>query len=89
MSNPQANIIRLIFENGLIGCFFFISAFIYPIKQLKLPKHLNDKIIISTLFILGAFLGHRSATLYIFLGTALNVLVQYPFNYKNKVLVNG
>ena len=65
------------------------EEFIFPIKQLKLPRHLNDKIIISTFFILGAFLGHRSATLYIFLGTALNVLVRYPFNYKNKILVNG
>ena len=87
--NPNANIIRLIYESGLIGCFFFINAFIFPIKQLKLPRHLNDKIIISTLFILGAFLGHRSATLYIFLGATLNVLIRYPFNYKNKVLVNG
>ena len=77
MANPNSNIIRLFYENGIIGILFFIGAFIYPIKLLKLPRHLNNKIIVSTFFILGAFFSHRSSVLYIFLGLSLVVLNQW------------
>ena len=77
--NPQANIIRLIYENGFIGCLLFISAFIYPINQLRLPVRVKNKIIISMFFLMGAFLSHRSPTLYIYLGVSLVVLNNYSF----------
>ena len=75
--NPRANIIRLLYENGLIGTLFFISAFVYPIKYLRLPKYIDNKMILSTLFILGAFFAHRSSVPYIFLGSSLVILNQW------------
>ena len=51
-----------------------MMAFIYPIKLLKLPPPYNDKIVLCTIFLIGAFFGHRTAVLYIFLGVSLVVI---------------
>jgi len=71
-------------ENGLIGFFIIISAFLYPIKQFRLPIEIQNKVILCSLFLLGAFFVHRSAALYIFLGIALNVLFWHSFIYNKK-----
>ncbi|MDC3240748.1 hypothetical protein OAU43_06410 [Gammaproteobacteria bacterium] len=77
--NPHANIIRIVYENGLIGLAIFINAFIFPIRRLIGDGNSREMITIFMLFILGLNFGHRSSTLFIFFGMALLI-----FSVKNK-----
>jgi len=78
--NPRANVVRLVFESGLIGTFLFINAFIQPIKKLPLSKQSMQSFLFAMLLLLGASFGHRSSTIYIFLG-----LIFLVFSYKNSI----
>ena len=69
--NPHANIIRIIYDTGLLGLFVFTQAFIYPIKQFYGSKKILLKILFWMLVILGASYGHRSAAPFLYLGIAL------------------
>ena len=78
--NPRANLVRLIFESGLIGTFLFINAFIRPIRMLTLSKQSMQNFLFAMLLLMGATFGHRSSTIYIFLG-----LIFLVFSYKNSI----
>jgi len=78
--NPRANLVRLIFESGLIGTFLFINAFIRPIRMLNLSKQSMQNFLFAMLLLMGATFGHRSSTIYIFLG-----LIFLVFSYKNSI----
>jgi O-antigen ligase len=80
--NPHANIIRIAFEAGAIGLLVFVAAFTRPLKYLKLSKQDHNQLMLFMCLILGANFGHRSSTLYIFLGLVLLI-----FNYKNNIEV--
>jgi hypothetical protein len=71
MLNPHAQIIRLFVENGIAGTLIFILAFLYPITKFELSSQDKHNIILSTLFLLGLCLGHRSSGLFIFYGIFL------------------
>lgn len=74
--NPNANIIRIFFESGLIGLLLYLTAFLYPIIKSR-KKFINKNLLIITvLFLIGATLAHRSALIYIYLGLFL-VIVNY------------
>ena len=77
--NPHAWIIRLIFEGGLIGILIFIQSFLGPIKKLITSEKVKMILIISILSVLGASMGHRSSSIYIFFGITYLV-----FNYKKQ-----
>ena len=79
--NPHANIIRVIFESGVIGLLIFINAFISPLKRLISKRNIRENITMYMLFILGLSFGHRSSTLFIFFGMLLLI-----FSVKNKKL---
>ena len=57
--NPNANIIRIFFESGLIGLLLYMVAFLYPI--IKSRKNFINKnlLIITVLFLIGATLAHK------------------------------
>ena len=80
MIDPRANLVRLIFESGLIGTFLFINAFIRPIRMLTLSKQSMQNFLFAMLLLMGATFGHRSSTIYIFLG-----LIFLVFSYKNSI----
>ena len=82
VANPNANIVRLIFENGIIGTMVFVFAFIHPLRRLNVSKLKLKYLLLFMLLILGAFFGHRSSTLYTFLGIAIVI-----FSYKQNVQV--
>ena len=73
IANPNANIIRTIFESGIIGLFIFILVFLKPLKQIDASK--RELLILKTamLLMLGLFFGHRSPELFIFFGIVLAV----------------
>lgn len=72
--NPNSNMVRLVYENGVLGLYMFICAFLVPIRKLCFKKHDYINLTLVMLLLLGAFLGHRSACLYIFLGITIVVL---------------
>ena len=76
--NPHANIIRVVFESGLIGLIIFINAFLQPIKKVIKDIGIKERYMLYMLLILGLNFGHRSSTLFIFLGISMLI-----FNYKN------
>ena len=68
--NPNSQIIRILFETGLLGLLVYCLAFIYPIKFLT--SHLSDQesriIYLSMMLVLAANLALRSSTLLIYFG---------------------
>ena len=82
MINPNANIIRTLYETGVIGTLLFISVFLTPIKKMYVNNIIHSKLIIFMLLMLGMYFAHRSAIPYIFLGITLVVL-------KNKLISSG
>ena len=71
--NPHANIIRIAFEGGIIGTLLYMKAFLQPLRELPIYEKNKNQIIIYMLLILGVNFGHRSSTLFIFLGLTLLV----------------
>jgi len=72
--NPHANIVRIVFESGLIGMLLYIAAFIQPARKLSKNLAKRNYVLIPTLLMIGVSFGHRSATLFIFLGISILVL---------------
>ena len=78
--NPNANIIRIIYELGVLGLLIYISAFIRPIKRTFLSKQTYLKILFCMIIILGSSFAHRTVTPYLFLGLILNVIEKYYYS---------
>jgi hypothetical protein len=76
--NPHSQIVRLIYESGIIGFGIFILAFLKPIERLSFNQENTERLIIMILIMIGCFMGHRSSTLFIFFGLMVSVL-----NFKN------
>jgi hypothetical protein len=70
MQNPHSQFVRTIFESGIIGIYFFIISFVYPVKYLTkhIPKKKRNEFIMFTLLLMGCFFGHRSSASFIYLG---------------------
>lgn len=74
--NPHTQITRLFFEFGIVGSLFFCFAFFIPIVKTAHLVNLNENtrrgLYIIFFLVLGSFLAHRSASVYIFLGLVLS-----------------
>ena len=79
--NPHANIIRILFEGGLIGTLLYIAAFIQPARKLSNTILKPSYVLIPMLLMIGVSFGHRSSTLFIFLGISILIL-----HYKEALL---
>lgn len=79
LTNPHSQIIRLLYEGGFVGTFFFIKSFVYPIQRLTigLPKSIAQSFFIITLIVIGLNLSHRSTSLFIYLGMVTCILRVY------------
>ena len=82
LMNPNAFIIRSLYETGVVGTLLFISVFLTPIKKMYMNNIIHSKLIIFMLLMLGVYFAHRSSIPYIFLGITLVVL-------KNKLITSG
>jgi hypothetical protein len=71
--NANANVVRAVFDSGVIGTLILIMAFISPIKMFGAPKGVALKFILLMLLILGAYFAHRSVAPFLFLGVLLVV----------------
>lgn len=70
LRNPNANIIRVLAETGVIGFFVYFFAFYSPVKKLTtgFSPRIRDNIILFSLLVLSLTLSHRSAANFIFFG---------------------
>jgi O-antigen ligase len=84
INNPRAQIIRLLFESGLIGTYLYLIIHIKPIRKLCscVPSVGRSTIWLSSIMLFGAVLGHRSNVGLIFVGIVVAILVNrlhYPY----------
>jgi hypothetical protein len=68
--NPHAQIIRSIYEYGIVGTLLFISFLISPFKKNMIRVEDFKKFIFITLLVLAAFFSHRVVAPYILFGIA-------------------
>ena len=80
--NPNASIIRMLYESGIIGIFLFIFAFIKPLRKLSIDYKIYDKLLFLMLIMLGVYFSHRSIAPYLFFGIIL-VVFRYRLMEKN------
>lgn len=76
LDNPNSQLIRLVYESGVLGSWMLIMAFVYPVKFFTFSLHsrLRRRFLVFTYLLLGSFLAHRSTTLFIYLGIFLIVV---------------
>jgi hypothetical protein len=72
--NPNSNLIRMLYDVGIVGVFLLIMSFLMPIKKILILNKVRNIIMIMMIFILGAYLAHRSISPFIFLGLLLVVV---------------
>ncbi len=74
-TNPQSQLVRTLYESGIVGTFFFVRAFTQPVKRLTryLSPTSRHRFVLLTLLLLGCFFGHRSVTPFIYLGACIAV----------------
>ena len=80
-SNPNSQLVRTLYESGLIGTWIFILAFIKPIKSLtkNFDGRVSDQFIMYMFLLVGCTFGVRSTVAYIYFGILIatfNVLGQ-------------
>ena len=87
--NPNASIVRMLYETGIIGIFLFIFIFISPLKKLSIDYKIYTKLKLLMLIMLGLYFSHRNPAPYIFFGIILAVfhykLIGKNSNSKNEI----
>ncbi|MFH1094162.1 MAG: hypothetical protein V1739_08470 [Candidatus Omnitrophota bacterium] len=91
--NPNAQVIRLIYEFGIIGTSLFVLSMIRPlillstkVRELKINTRI---IIISMLAMLGCSLAQRNSSIFIFLGMAHVSLLILKVTYSEELSGKG
>lgn len=76
LQNPHSQVIRLLYECGIVGTLLFVLAFIYPVRFVtsSLSAKVRRRFLIFTCLLIGLFLAHRSTTPFIYLGIFLVVM---------------
>jgi len=69
--NPNASLIRSIYETGLVGTFILLYFFLKPIKYISCVN--RERMMIFSSLLIGSFFLHRSVTIFIFIGIVLVV----------------
>lgn len=70
MINPNAQIVRTLYENGLLGTFLFVMLFALPIQQVTghLTTPERNRFMIMLLLMVGCAFGTRSSAPFIYVG---------------------
>jgi hypothetical protein len=85
--NPNAQITRIIYESGLIGTIAYIYALYYPVKIFlkKYTCHHGANFLLFML-VMGATFGHRSTTIFVYVGIMIILITNWPRGDGVKVL---
>jgi hypothetical protein len=76
LANPHTQVVRVLYESGVIGLYFLVMSFAAPVRRLTagLPPDVRRRFLFLTLMLVGVFLSHRSSVPYIFLGIFMVVM---------------
>lgn len=76
VTNPHSQLVRLVFETGLIGTLLFYRAFVGPVEHLAGPlgKRKVSEFVVLMLLVLGCFFAHRNSAVFIYLGIFIAVM---------------
>ncbi len=78
LANTNSQLVRLLYEVGLIGTFYFIKIFTSVYNLFIKIRKINNKLFYFLFFLLlGANLSHRSTTIYITSGILVIMLTQF------------
>lgn len=79
LANPNSQLVRTVYEVGLVGTGFFLLSFIRPIAHLTNRLRAADRrrFLFFTLLLLGVVLANRSSASFIYLGLCLAVFRVY------------
>ena len=71
--NPQSQLVRTIYESGLVGLYYFVMAFVRPVQRLtkRLPSRVRHRFIVLSLLVIGCCLGNRNVAPFIYLGAVV------------------
>jgi hypothetical protein len=84
--NPNAQITRIIYESGLIGTFAYIYAIYFPVKIfLKKYTYHHGANFMLFMLLMGASLGHRSTTIFVYVGIVIVIITNWPHGEGLKV----
>lgn len=74
--NPQSQLVRTIYEVGLVGLYYFVVAFVRPVQRLTkgLPSGDRHRFVTLSLLVVGCCLGNRNAAPFILLGALIAML---------------
>lgn len=80
VTNPNSQLVRLVFETGLVGSVLFYRAFVSPLEHLAhaLGKTKVNEFVLLMLLVLGCFFAHRSSVVFIYLGIFIAVMSASP-----------
>jgi len=80
LSNPNSQAVRTLYESGLIGTFFFVAAFVAPVRRwtTNLSPQRQRAFVVMTLLVLGGVLGVRGTAAYIYLGILAAMFAAMP-----------
>ena len=81
VSNPQSQLVRTLYESGIIGTIFLTTAFTRPVKHVtrRLSAKQRNEFLVLTLLLIGSFFAHRSSTVFIYVGIVIAV-----FRYRDR-----
>lgn len=70
MTNPHSQLARSLYESGVLGTFFLIMSFAYPVKAAtrRMPTADQRVFMLLMLLLVGTFLGYRTAAPFVYLG---------------------
>jgi hypothetical protein len=84
VSNPHSQVIRNIFEGGIVGTLLFISLFLSPFKKIIIRKEDYKKFILVMLLVLSAFFSHRTVAPFVLFGMASVIFTLIRNEFMNK-----
>lgn len=87
--NPNSQMVRSLYESGIVGTVLFVLAFTVPVHRLSQPLGMRDRHRFMTLMLLllGCCFGFRSAAPFIFLGAL--VVTVWPVDNRGRVPAHG
>lgn len=71
--NPSSQVVRILYETGVLGLLFFVLAFLWPIVILtrRLPARTRRNFVVMTLLAVGVCLGLRNSMVFIYVGATI------------------
>jgi hypothetical protein len=75
LANPTSQLVRTLYESGIIGTILFLRAFTKPVTYLTrhLPPKRRNGFLVMMLLLVGCFLAHRSSAAFIYVGIVIAV----------------